>query len=189
VTLTIIDVGGNKESITHTVVVEGSVSATGVTGATGATGVAGTANAGGSSPAPALAVTEIPAPTVQAAPTTTSLKSVLKHGLTVRYEVNEQVAGVAEVLIDAATAKHLHIHASRVAGLPKQFPASVLLARAVLATQKGGTGAVRLTLAKSTLTALRNLHKVNLTLRVVVHNAARTNPQTVSLLSAFVLSH
>ncbi len=186
VALTIVDVGGNTATVVHEVTVEGTEGSERTEktektekGSAGASGVTGSTSAAG---APTFA-----APTVQAGATSISLKTALKHGLAIRYVVNEQEAGVIEVLINAHTAKGLHIHAPVAVDLPSGFPRSLVIGRAVIVTQKGGTGVVHLIFPKPIAKDLAHVHKVALTLRIAVHNAGKPTPAATSLLSSFVL--
>ncbi len=193
VTLTVRDTGGNVNSVTHEVTVNGPAppSPTPEGGGSGntKTGTTGSAPSGQSAGASSAGSTVLPAPTATAGAASGSLKSALRRGLMIRYSVNEQVAGTIEVLLNASTAKKLHIRGPLAVGLPSGFPKSLVIGRAVLVTRKGGTGAIRLKFSKATSKALKRVHKLNLTLRVVVRNASRTNPLSTSLISSFVLSH
>jgi hypothetical protein len=209
VKLTVKDVAGNVASVTHEVLVNGPAGpSTGggggggggggagggggggaVGGAAGgaAGGVAGAASGAGGSSGGGATATVYPPPTARAFAPSASLRSAIRHGLTVSYSVNEQVAGVIEVLLDARTAGHLHIRGPIATELPSGFPRSLVIGRAVLVTRKAGNGAVHLKLSRATANALRRVHRVALTLRVVVRNASRTNPVSTSLLSSVVL--
>jgi hypothetical protein len=131
--------------------------------------------------------TVYPQPTASAFATSASLRSATRHGLKVSYSVNEQVAGVVELLLGARTAAHLHIRGPVATELPSGFPRSVVIGRAVLVTRKGGNGAARVKLSTATASALGRVHRVALTLRVVIRNASRTNPASTSLLSSLIL--
>jgi len=203
VTLTVTDTGGNVESTFQELTVDGparSSSSGGGEGGGSPGGGSKTPGTSSGSPSPgggstsgspggATTSTTVPPPTATAATTSTSIRDAIKHGLTIHYSVNEQVAGTIEVLLAASTAKHLHLRGPAAVGLPAGAPKSIVIGRAVLVTTKGGTGAVRLKLSKAAAKALRKLKHVTLTLRVVVRNASRTNPASTSLLSTFVLHH
>ena len=200
VTLTVTDTGGNTMNTTQEINVNGPAKpAAGGGGgggggapAGGSAGAGGASSAGGSSAGSAGGATPsavIPAPTAIASAASTSIRNAIKRGLTIHYSVNEQVAGTVEVLLNATTAKHLHLRAPLATGLPTGSPKSVVIGRAVLVTRKGGAGAIKLKLSKAANKALRKVKSVTLMLRVVVRNASRTNPASTSLLSTFVLRH
>jgi hypothetical protein len=202
VTLTITDAGGHQAFTKHEIFVNGPAkpssgggSEGGGGGGGGAGGTAGGHTSGGPSGGGAgggsggTTSSVLPAPTAAAAPASGSLRTALRKGLTIRYSVNEQVAGTIDVLLDSATARRLHLRAPAAVGLPAGYPPSVVIGHAVLVTRTGGSGAVRLKLSKSAQRALRRVHKVTLTLRLVVRNASRTNPTSTSLISSFVLHH
>jgi PKD domain len=205
-TLTVTDAAGDPPATTmHEIVVGavGSSSKGGGGGGGGGGGSGGSGGGGGGGSAPGAAgggsagssgssgggssATTYPPPSARAAAASSSLRSAIRHGLMVSYSVNEQVAGVIEVLLNARTAKHLHVHGPVATGLPSGFPTSLVIGRAVLVTRSGGNGAVRLKLSKATANALRKVRRLELTLRVMVRNASRTNPASTSLLSAIVL--
>jgi hypothetical protein len=200
-TLTITDTGGNVFSTTEELTVNGPAKPSAGGGEGGGGGGGGGSAGAGSSPSPggstgggspsggASSSTVIPPPTARAAAAKTSLRNAIKRGLKIHYSVNEQVAGTIEVLLNAATAKHLHLRGPVASGLPAGSPRSIVIGRAVLVTRKGGTGAVKLKLSKAAGKALRKVKSVTLMLRVVVRNASRTNPTSTSLLSTFVLRH
>ncbi len=183
VTLTIEDVGGNIGTATRTITVvgpppPGTPAGPPGTPTTGAT--AGAAGKGGSG-------SPLPAPEAKAAATSTSLKQVARSGLVVHYSVNEQVAGRFEVLLNAATAHRLGISGPAATGLPAGYPRSLVIGRALLVAIKGGHSSVRIKFSKSIARHLRRAHRVTLTLRLVVHNAATQNPLFSTSISTAVL--
>lgn len=203
VTLTVHDTGGNSTFLSREVTVDGPAkpstgggggggggstpggggSTSGGASTSGSTSAGGGSTSGGGSTTPAT----VPAPTARAAAASTSLRNALRHGLTIRYAVNEQVAGTVDVLVNASIARRLHLRGPVATGLPAGYPRSIVIGHAVLVTRTGGNGAVRLKLSRSAQKALRKVHKVTLALRIVVRNASRTNPTSTSLLSSFVL--
>lgn len=204
VTLTVTDVGGNTESTSRAITVDGppppppppttpSGTSTGSTStATGTTAGAGTSTGtttGSGSTAGSTASTALAAPTVTDSAMSRSLKKVASLGLALRYTVNEQVAGRVEAILDAATARRLHIEARAALGLPQGYPKSVVVGQAVLVTTMGGHGVVRVRFSKTVAKRLAHAGHVTLTLRFVVRNASRTSPQTTTTLSKVVLSH
>lgn len=184
-TLTVRDTGGHEATVTHEITVNGPPKPG--TGAGAGAGSGSGSSGNGSSNGGSSSSNSVPPPTARAAAASGSLKTAIKQGLMVRYAVNEQVAGVVEVLLDARTAKRLHIRGPVAVGLPSGYPRSLVIGRAVLVTRKAGSGAVRLKFTKATNKALQKVRRVSLGLRVVVRNASRTSPLSTSLLSSFVL--
>jgi hypothetical protein len=195
VKLTVTDVGGNVSSETHTVVVNGpakpappappppaATSGSGSSSAASPTGTSGAAN----TTAPAAAPT--PAPVATAAVASTSLKTVLKTGLAVRYSVNEQVTGHFEVLLAASIAKRIGLHGSQASGLPKGAAPQLVIAKAILVTTKGGRSTIKILFGKKTAKLLKRLPKVSLMVRLVVRNGSATSP-TSTVVSVVTLTH
>lgn len=145
----------------------GTIASASTTTATTTTTTTTTATGEGGSPH------KLPPPSVKATALTGSLAETVKKGLTVHYAVNEQVAGYFEVLIAARLARHLHIKGRRSKWLPKGAPGKRLIAGRLLVTTRKAHGQVRIKLPKSIAKRLQRLHAVTLTLRVVVHNAAK----------------
>jgi hypothetical protein len=194
VTLTVTDVGGNRASVTHAVTVDGPgpppppSSASGPTGSSSAGGTtqAGTiaASSGpGSSPAP------VPPPVATAAIVSRTLGSALQKGLVVRYSVNEQVAGHFEVLLERSLARRLGISGAPAVGLPAGSSPKLVIAKAILVTTAGGHSTVKIQFSKRTAARLARLHKVQLTLRLIVRNAASHSPATTTVLAPITLTH
>jgi PKD domain len=193
VTLTVKDVAGNSTSTTHPVTVVGppppGAPGTG-TGSEPGTGVgAGAGSGAGSVPGAAGAGSSaVPAPVAAYALVSKSLRKATRHGLVIRYSVNEQVAGHFEVLLSRSLARRLKIHGARAVGLPKGTPAQVVIAKAFVVTTKGGHSKIRIKFPKRTARRLAKRHKVSLMLRLAVRNASRT-PTTTTVLSRFTLVH
>jgi hypothetical protein len=185
VTLTAKDVGGNVASTTREIAVSGPAPPTPEHKESGGGSTTQTTTSGGgtSTPAPTPAdkgVKPAAGPVVATqAVVSHSLTSVLKSGLTVRYSVNEQVAGRFEVLLASSIARKLGIHGAAATGLAKGTPAQTIIGKAVLVTTKGGRGTYRLKLSSAVSKRLRKLRKVTLMVRLVVHNAASPAPTTV----------
>jgi PKD repeat protein len=118
-----------------------------------------------------------------------SLKRAVSLGLPVRYTVNEQVAGRAEALLDAATAARLRLKGPRATGLPAGYPRQIVVGTAVIVTTRAGQGTVRIKFFKSAAKRLARIHRVKLTLRVVVSNVSPAGVHASSSLSTVVLSH
>ena len=178
VSLTITDVGGNRATISHEVTVVGPSAPP-----------AGAAGPGGSgSGTPAVAPVLPGAPVAKAAVASHSLRSAVRKGLAVSYSVNEQVAGHFEVLMAASLAKKLKISGAPATGLPAGTPPQVVIARSVLVTTKGGRSTVHIKFPKKVAARLKHIHKASVMLRLVVRNAASSNPQTATVLSSVTLT-
>jgi hypothetical protein len=197
VTLTVLDVGANTASVTHDITVAGpprpappappapTPPAGGGTPTTTTTTGSSASSSSSGSGAGAPIVT-IPGPVAAAAAMTSSLKQVAHAGLVVHYSVNEQVAGRFEVLLPATTAHGLKISGRTATGLPVGFPKSLVIGQALLVTTKGGHNSVRIKFSKLIAKRLRRAHKVTLTLRLIVHNAAKS-PLSTTVTSTVVL--
>jgi len=174
VTLTVRDVGGNVQDIGHQVTVVGPQSpATG-----GSTPGGGSAGNG-----------VVPAPVAAAVILRQSLRDALRKGLLVSYSVNEQVAGHFEVLLSRSVARRLGIAGTPATGLPAGSPAELVIGKAILVTTKGGHSAVHIQFSKHTDARLAHVHKVSLMLRLIVRNAATSNPVTTTVVTAATLTH
>jgi hypothetical protein len=203
VKLTVTDVGGDTAEIVHPVTVIGPAPPAEESGSkTGGGGSGGSGSASDqtapstttsvapapapSPPAPGKPVASIPGPVAAAAAVSNSLKSVARSGLVIHYSVNEQVAGRFEVLLPASTARQLKITGRAATGLPAGFPKSLVIGQALLVTTKGGHSSVRIKFPKRTAKHLRRAHSVTLTLRLIVHNAAKS-PLSTTVTSTVVL--
>ena len=142
VTLTVTDVGGNKESVTHSITVEGKSPPPPAAGAAGAAGSGQTTAITGPAASSAPATRSVASPVAAAAVVSRSLKTALRKGLAVRYSVNEQVTGRFEVLLDRTVARRLGITDPAAIGLPAGTSPSLVVARAILVTTKGGRSTV-----------------------------------------------
>jgi hypothetical protein len=186
ITLTVTDVDGNKDSVTHEVEVSGPPRP----GVSAGSGSPGATSAGAGAPGAAVGAghAPVPRPVVAAAIPRQSLHSAVRKGLVVSYSVNEQVAGHFEVLLSRATAHRLGITGSPAVGLPAGSPAEVVIAKAILVTTKGGHSAVHIAFSKRTNARLAHVHKVSLMLRLIVRNAASVDPLTSTVVSSATLS-
>ena len=182
VTLTITDVAGNTTSVSHELTVSGPPRP----GTSGQESAAASTPGGASSAA--VANPPVPAPIAAAAVLRQSLRSALRRGLAVGYSVNEQVAGHFEVLLSSAIAHRLGISGTPATGLPAGSPPELVIAKAILVTTKGGHSGVRIQFSKRTAARLARMHKVSLTLRLIVRNAASSNPATTTVISNVTLS-
>ena len=179
VTLTVDDVAGDQATVSHQVTVVGPpppapapAPATTPAAATGST--------------PGGTATPTPDPVAAEAVLSHSLKTALHRGLTVRYTVNEQVAGRFEVLISASLARTLHLGGAPATGLPAGTSPQVLIARDVLVTTKAGGSTIQIKFSKSVAARLRRAHNLPLLLRMFVRDAAKS-PATTTVLSAVTL--
>lgn len=191
-TLTITDTGGNTASVTHVIRVVGPPAPSttvsgGSSGSSGSAGASGSPGSSGSSGSTAGNNKTYPPPVAYASASSASLKTAVHRGLSVRYNVSEQVAGTLQALISARLAHRLHIHAPTASGLPAGFEPSVVIGKAVIVTRKGGSGAVKVKFSKAVAAALSKLRKVKVTLRMVVRNASSTKPESTSLITTVVL--
>ncbi len=186
VTLTVTDIDGNVSHVTHKVVVNGPPRPGGESPA-GSTTASSTSSA--SAGAGSKGVTPLlPAPRAAASIVKQSLSGATRKGLVVRYSVSEQVAGHFEVLLSRAVARRLGISGAPAVGLPAGSPSELVIAKAILVTTKGGGSAVHIQFSKRTAARLQRAHKVSLMLRLVVRNAASSDPLTTTVLSSSTLS-
>jgi hypothetical protein len=139
-----------------------------------------------------LAVDAGAPPVVRAVALSRSLRTVLHRGLAVRYSVGEEVAGHFEVLMARSFAHRIGLRGSPPRGLPRRAAPQIVIGRALLVTIAGGRSTLKLHFGRASVVRLRRaarlrrLHKVPLTLRLVVRNAK--TPVTTTLLSRFILS-
>lgn len=189
VTLTITDTGGDVGRISHEVTVDGPPPPT--PAAPGSGGTAGSSSAGGSAgagKASGNASTALaPSPAVSASISSRSLRDVVRKGLVLRYSVNEQVAGHAEVLVTKALARKLKLSGPTATGLPAGTPAEIVIGKAVLVTTKAGKGTLTIVLAPSVAAHLHKAHSAGLIVRLVVRNTASKAGATASVLSSATL--
>jgi hypothetical protein len=197
VTLTVADVGGNISTMTKEIVVAGPPAPS----ASGGDGSAGGGTSSGSSDAittstssksksagkSSASTSSLPKPVATAIVTTTSLEKAVESGLDVRYSVNQQVAGHFEVLMPTRVAKRLKIKGKPAKGLPPAAQAETVIAHALLITVRGAHGAMSIAIPPGIGSRLSRLHHVTLTLRLVVHNADRSNPKSTLLQTAVKL--
>jgi hypothetical protein len=194
VTLTITDVGGNVTNVSHAVTVvgppppappakeAGSGAPSPGAGATGSSGAGSTGGGSAGKPAPVT-------PLAAAAVVSHSLRGVKRHGLVVRFSVNEQVAGHFEVLLARSTARSLGISGPPAVGLPAGSAPAIVIGKAVLITTKGGGSTASIQFSKRTLKRLSRVRAVPLTLRLIVRNASSRGAVTTTVLSSFTLTH
>jgi PKD domain-containing protein len=199
VTLTITDVAGNVTRVQHAITVSGNPASgnpstpsnpgtASASGTPSSTGAVQNAQPSSSAVKAASPQAPVPAPVASAAIVSRTLKAVTHSGLLVRYSVNEQVAGRLEVLLERSLARRLGIGGAAATGLPAGSPAKLVIAKAILVTTAGGRSTVKILLSKSTAARLARLHKVALTLRLVVRNAASQGPATTTALSVVTLT-
>lgn len=188
--LTVTDAGGTTASVGKLVTVVGPPPPAegGGEGGGGETGEGGSGGAG-AQPGSTPGGPSNPSPVVHAAAVSRSLGQVLRRGLAVSYSVNEQVAGHFEVLLDKRIARRLKIGGPTATGLPAGTAASLIIGRALVITTKGGHASLRIKFSKNTVARLREVHRLKLTLRLIVRNAASHEPQSTTVLSTVVLHH
>jgi hypothetical protein len=193
VTLTVTDVAGNVDSVSHEVEVVGppapASASSGSSNGSGSSSNGSSASGSGSSAQSSAAGPKpgVPAPVALATVARQSLHSALHRGLVVSYSVNEQVAGHFEVLLGSALAHRLHISGSAATGLPAGSPPELVIAKAILVTTKGGRSAVHIQFPKRTAARLAHEHELALMLRLVVRNAAPGVPATSTTMTSVTL--
>ena len=192
VTLTVTDVGGHEASVTNPVTVNGPSKESSAGGGSAVPGAAGggSQTSGGSSPSSSPGATAPPVakpkPVVAAAAVSRSLRGVLRHGLTVRYSVSEQVVGHFEVLLASSVARRLGLRGPAATGLAPGSAPQIVIGKAILVTTKGGRNTAIIQFTKRTASRLATLRHVSLQLRLVVRNASN---QTVTVIATVPLSH
>jgi len=193
-TLTITDVGGNVDSVTHDITVAGPP-APGTPGTPGSAGSGAAATPGSAAPGAGSSTgsgtgkgagAQPGKPVATASVVSHSLKAAVKKGVVVAYSVNEQVTGRFEVLISKSLAKKLHISGTAATGLPAGTPPQLVIGKAILVTTKGGHSVEHVMLSKNAAGRLRHAHKASLMLRLIVRNAG-TAPQSTTVISAATL--
>jgi hypothetical protein len=195
VTLTVTDTGGNTASVTEPITVNGPASPSSGGGSSGGTpGSSGSPAAGattsstssstpGSSGSGTPAKPPLPGPVASQAALSHSLPSAVSKGLVVSYSVNEQVAGEFQVLLADSVASRIGLHGTPATGLPPGSVPSIVIAKAILITTKGGRDTVKILFGKKTAAKLRKLRKVSLTIRLIVRNASSHNPISTTVIS------
>jgi hypothetical protein len=188
VALTVKDSGSNVASTTREVTVVGPPRPGSSTAGGGSTGSGSTGSGSGAPGSPGAGASTVTKPLVTAAIVSRSLKAAARKGLVVRYSVNEQVAGRFEVLIPSSVAKRLGISGTPATGMPAGSAPETLVAKAILVTTKGGRSTLTIPFSKRTSGRLQHTRKVVVTLRLIVHNAART-PASTTVVTAATLAH
>jgi hypothetical protein len=187
VILTVTDSGGNHASVKAPISVVGEPapgSAAAAAGAAaGAAGGSGAGSPAGGSPGASASKSK---PVVAAAAVTRSLRSVLRHGLVVRYSVNEQVVGHFEVILAKSIARRLGLRGATATGLAPGTPPQIIIGKAILVTTKAGRSTVTIQLSKNTTSRLGRLKHLTLMVRLLAHNASG---QAVTVLGTVNLSH
>jgi hypothetical protein len=190
VTLAITDSGGNLAKTTREITVVGPPRPSPASGAGAGAGTGtGAALAGSSTTTSAGATPAVLTPVATAAIVSRSLKTAARKGLVVRYSVNEQVAGRFEVLLSRTVAKRLGITGALASGLPAGAPAQLVVAKAILITTKAGRSTVTIHFSKPIAGHLQRSHKLKLTLRLIVRNAATHSPAITTVVTAATLTH
>ena len=129
------------------------------------------------------------APAITQSVLSRSLKKAVQLGLAIHYNVNEQVAGNAEALLNSATAARLGIKGRTATGLPKGYPREIVIAGKVLVTTRAGQGTIRIRFPATIAKRLAKAHRVKLTLRFVLRSKSTAGVRTTTTLSTVVLSH
>ena len=112
----------------------------------------------------------------------------MRHGIAVRYSVNEQVAGHFEVLLSGKLAHKLKIGGASATGLPAGSEPQIVIAKAPADHDQGRQEHRAHRSSPSTPpSACATSKKLGLGLRLTVRNAATVNPATATLVSAFTL--
>lgn len=156
VTLTVTDVGGNKESVTLPVQVLGPPPPN-----TGANKAGAGATSGAGAP-----------PSASVVVLSRSLRQVLRSGLLIAYSVSERVTGRFEVLLEKRVAHKLHLRAPVATGVAPGTPAQMVIGKSILVTLGGGHARMRIQLPGSVSEHLTHSRSIALILRLVVRNAA-----------------
>jgi hypothetical protein len=206
VELTVVDGGGNEESlprgVTKEITVDGKPceeKASEETGSGGSTpgtttavasGSSGSAGSSAAATAPAITTKPpLPGPVASAAVVSRSLSTALKKGLLISYSVNEQVAGQFQVLLASSIANRIGLHGAPATDMPVGSAPSIVIGKAILVTTKGGRGTLKIQFGKKTAAKLRKLRSVTLTIRLVVRNASSRTPLSTTVISTVTLSH
>jgi PKD domain-containing protein len=151
VTLTVTDRGGNKASLSQTIIVLGASGQLVPSG----TGVGQQGNAGGGNAAP-LKVR------IQLMPQ--GLRQVLRSGIAVRLSSNGKASGFAWIKVAPRTAKRLHLraHGAR----------EVVIAQGTVSEISSGNSVIHLHLSRHTAARLRHMKHVTLTVTLQLVGAA-----------------
>jgi hypothetical protein len=195
VTLTITDKGANVTTAQRQVTVNGSTAGSGTPPGTGGTDTgttsgttsattsgaattttANSSTAGGSAAGSTPGATSTPVPSAAQAKApvaaehilSRSLKGARRSGVTVSYRVDQAVAGRFQIMIDAATAKRLHIKGARVAGGASAQGSAVVIGSAILVTLKGGGSKLAIHFTKSAASHLGHARSLPITVKMTV---------------------
>lgn len=176
VTLTVIDDGGNKASFSETITVNGPPPPSPEPSPNGGSSTTSTQTnssgaSAGSTTTSGAAKPSLPAPVAAQAVSATTVGKATRKGLTVRYQVNEQVTGSFNVLLAASVAKRIDLHMPLAHGLPAGTPPQEIVGKALLITTRGGRGTIKIKFGPITGARLRRLHKVSLLLQLNLRNA------------------
>lgn len=182
-TLTVTDTGGNTASVTEQITVDGPPPPPPSSGAGASTGAGSSSGTGSSSTPGASTKPAVPGPVASQSVLSSSLSRTLRKGLVVRYSVNQQATGHFEVLLAASIAHRLGLHPPLALGLPAGTPPQVVIAKALLVSNKAGRNTLRIQFGKITAKRLRRLHKVSLLLRLNLRNAGGGTTTVLSKLT------
>lgn len=180
VTLTVTDTGGNTASFSEPITVNGpsrpSPSPASTPNSNGGSNSTSTQTGSSGSPAgssatPGATKPTLPSPVAAQAVSATTVGKATRKGLTVRYQVNEQVTGSFNVLLPAYLAKRIGLHMPLAGGLPAGTPPQEIVGRALLVTTRGGRGTIKIKFGPTTGARLRRLRRVSLMLQLNLRNA------------------
>jgi hypothetical protein len=157
--------GTGTDSGTGTTPTSGAATTTTSTNSTGPS-TTGTTPTGKSGGAPTAA--QAKAPVAAEHILSHSLKGARRSGVTVSYRVDQAVAGRFQIMIDAATAKRLHIKGARVAGGASATGSAVVIGSAILVTLKGGGSKLAIHFTKSAASHLAHARSLPITVKLTV---------------------
>lgn len=182
VTLKVTDSGGYTRSFSAVTPVGGPPAPAAPSKAAATTSSAGGSVSGSTS-------SSLGAPTISESVLSRSLSKAVHLGLAIHYNVNEQVAGRVEALLDGSTAARLGIKGRTATGLPKGYPREIVVGNAVLVTTRAGKGTIRIRFSKTAAARLAKAHQLKLTLRFVLRSATPAGVRTTTTLSSVTLNH
>lgn len=189
VSLSVTDAGGNVSGATRQVLVGGTVpSAPGtgtgsITGSTAGKGATTGGSGGSTTPGSKPGAGSAKAPAATERIVTHSLAKARRGGVTVRYHVDQAVAGRFQIVIDAATAKRLHIKGAHVSS-GASSRGSVVIGTAILVTLQGGGSKLSIHFTKNAASHLTHARTLKITVKMTV---ASDNSQRAIIDAATVL--
>ena len=171
-TLTVTDGGADVGQATQAITVEGPPPAPAAPGSApvGTTGPPGYSPPGSAPPAPVAKTVVGGPPQVTLTLVSSSLPTVLRKGLQLRYAVNQVLAGSFELLVNSATAHRLHISGHAGAGAP--VGSGIEIGRANVVSASPGHATITIRLTHSAVSHLGHTRSLLVTLRLAVANEA-----------------